>query len=108
VTVLVEEGKHASVPDRNADGVYTPGYDVNLRVNDAWGLRDVFGSAVLLGARYTASMSKPRTSRFRLLPPEDIAACGQRRPGDRADDAALGRYELRSASLVPSGSGSRV
>lgn len=25
ITVLVEEGKHASVPDRNADGLYTPG-----------------------------------------------------------------------------------
>src|SRR5207249_8773219 len=24
LTVLVEEGKHASAPDRNGDGVYTP------------------------------------------------------------------------------------
>ena len=28
LTILVEEGKHASCPDRNADGIYTPGYDV--------------------------------------------------------------------------------
>ena len=100
ITVLVEEGKHASVPDRNADGVYTPGYDVNVRVNDAWGLRDILGSAVLLGARYTASMSKPRIPRFRMLPPEDVAACGQRRGRQSADTEALGRYELRSASRV--------
>ena len=41
VTLLVEEGKHAVAPDRNADGVYTPGYDVNKRIKDAWGVRDV-------------------------------------------------------------------
>ena len=103
ITVLVEEGKHASVPDRNGDGVYTPGYDVNTRVNDAWGLRDVLGSSVLLGARYTASMSKPRIDAFRLLPPADRALCGQRR-ARRGDDAeGLGRYVLRAASSVPVG-----
>ena len=35
--VLVEEGKHASAPDRNADGWFTPGYDATLNANDAWG-----------------------------------------------------------------------
>lgn len=34
--ILVEEGKHASVTDMNGDGYYTPGYDVNIRMNDAW------------------------------------------------------------------------
>ncbi len=101
LTILVEEGKHASVPDRNADGVYTPGYDVNRRVNDAWGLRDVFGSAVLLGASYSASMSKPRAEEFRLLPPNDAPVCGG--PWRRRASAAapLGRYELRAAAGVP-------
>jgi hypothetical protein len=101
LTVLVEEGKHASVPDRNADGVYTPGYDVNVRVNDAWGLRDVLGSSVLLGSRYTASMSKPRTPPFRLLPPDDAPLCGPHRGRRPGDAEALGRYELRSAVDVP-------
>lgn len=100
ITILVEEGKHASVPDRNADGVYTPGYDVNVRVNDAWGLRDVLGSAVLLGARYAASMSKPRADAFRLLPPEGAPGCGTRR-AVRAGGEHLGRYELRPATAVP-------
>ena len=59
LTVLVEEGKHASCPDRNADGVYTPGYDVNIRVPDAWGLRDVFGTGVL-ASQYQPWMSKSR------------------------------------------------
>ena len=59
ITILVEEGKHASSPDRNGDGVYTPGVDVNVRVADAWGIRDVFGSGVI-GSRYQAQMSKNR------------------------------------------------
>lgn len=100
ITVLVEEGKHASLPDRNADGVYTPGYDVNTRVNDAWGLRDVLGSSVLLGSRYTASMSKPRTEAFRLLPPSDAPLCGQRGIPRSGSTTYLGRYELRPASTV--------
>lgn len=59
VTVLVEEGKHASCPDRNGDGIYTPGIDVNVRVPDAWGVRDVFGGGVV-GSRYQSFMTKNR------------------------------------------------
>ncbi len=29
ITLLAEEGKHASCTDKNGDGYYTPGYDVN-------------------------------------------------------------------------------
>lgn len=105
IRVLVEEGKHASILDRNADGVYTPGYDVNARVTDAWGLRDVLGSSVLLGARFNASMAKPRVDAYLLLPPKEEPVCGrqQRVPvsvvGRPVDN--MGRYELRPASKVP-------
>lgn len=101
LTVLVEEGKHASAPDRNADGVYAPGYDVNIRVNDAWGLRDVLGSSVLFGAGFSDSMAKPRDDGFRLWPPTDAAVCGQRQVSRAAPALRLGRYELRSAYTVP-------
>jgi hypothetical protein len=101
LVVLVEEGKHASVPDRNADGVYTPGYDVNTRVNDAWGLRDVLGSSVLLGARYTANMSKPRNAALRLLPPHDAPVCRSQRRRVLDNGEHLGRYVLRPARGVP-------
>jgi hypothetical protein len=37
LTLFVEEGKHASAADRNADGQFTRGYDVNALVNDASG-----------------------------------------------------------------------
>jgi hypothetical protein len=42
--VLVEEGKHASAPDRNGDGMFTPNYDVNRFTADAWGARDTMRS----------------------------------------------------------------
>jgi hypothetical protein len=73
--LLVEEAKHATCPDRNGDGVYTPGYDVNMNVNDAWGIRDVLGSGSLLGSTYKAAMSKPRPALFRTAPPEDERRC---------------------------------
>ena len=50
LAMLVEEGKHASSPDRNADGSFMRGYDVTERVNDAWGVRDTLGQGVLLSA----------------------------------------------------------
>jgi hypothetical protein len=42
--VFVEEGKHASAPDRNGDGVFTPNFDVNRYASDAWGIRDTMRS----------------------------------------------------------------
>jgi hypothetical protein len=68
LTVLVEEGKHATSPDRNADGFYSPGYDVNRRYNDAWGIRDLIGSGQLGGAHYEGSMTKPRKPDGRIVP----------------------------------------
>jgi hypothetical protein len=60
VTLFVEEGKHATSPDRNADGFYSPGYDVNYRYSDAWGVRDLLGSGQLGSAKYEGAMTKPR------------------------------------------------
>jgi hypothetical protein len=104
VTLLVEEGKHASCPDRNADGVYTPGYDVNEASKEAWGVRDVFGAGFLGGSAYNSSMTKSRRRETRTLPPDDEPAeCIPReRTSYRAGQPALGRYELRpGASLTP-------
>jgi hypothetical protein len=68
LTVLVEEGKHATSPDRNADGLYSPGYDVNRRYNDAWGVRDLIGSGQLGGAHYQGSMTKQRRREDMIIP----------------------------------------
>lgn len=65
-TLLVEEGKHAVAPDRNADGQYTPGYDVNEGTDDAWGVRDVMGSGYFWGNSYGAHMTKRRHERNRI------------------------------------------
>ncbi len=39
--ILVERGKHASAPDRNFDGRFDVGADVNLFRDAAWGSRDI-------------------------------------------------------------------
>ncbi len=102
LTILVEEGKHASCPDRNSDGIFTPGYDVNVRVNDAWGVRDVMGAGAVLGTSFSSSMAKTRDAAFRLSPPASDNACsGARGPASLAQSAGLGQYELRPASSVP-------
>ncbi len=74
LTLFVEEGKHASCPDRNGDGEYTPGYDVNSFVNDAWGVRDTFGTGVL-GRRYDPTHTKKRRPEERSFPVPATAAC---------------------------------
>jgi len=69
MTLLVEEGKHASCPDKNSNGYYTPGYDVNRRVNDAWGIRDIMRSGALYTGGYQAWMTKVRRNEHRIFPP---------------------------------------
>lgn len=69
LTILVEEGKHASCTDKNGDGYFTPGYDVSERVNDAWGVRDVMRSGALFTGGYQAWLSKVRNPRDRVFPP---------------------------------------
>jgi hypothetical protein len=67
--ILVEEGKHASCTDRNADGQYTPGYDVTERVNDAWGVRDTLGTGTFFTGDYKSWMTKIRREDTRVFPP---------------------------------------
>lgn len=67
--ILVEEGKHASCTDKNGDGYFTPGYDVNKRVNDAWGVRDVMRTGTLFTSGYQAWMTKVRRDEHRVFPP---------------------------------------
>ncbi|HMS63977.1 MAG TPA: hypothetical protein PKD83_01845 [Ignavibacteria bacterium] len=67
--ILVEEGKHANCTDMNGDGYYTPGYDVNVRKNDAWGLRDIIRGGELFSSDFQSWMAKVRKPEFRVLPP---------------------------------------
>ena len=68
-TLLVEEGKHAVGTDKNGDGYFTPTYDVNVRVNDAWGTRDVISSGAVLQGGYQSWMTKVRYPEYRVFPP---------------------------------------
>lgn len=69
ITIFVEEGKHASCTDRNADLFYSPGYDVNRRMTDAWGVRDVIRSGTLATSSYQSWMTKPRSAAYLVVPP---------------------------------------
>ena len=69
ITILVEEGKHGNCTDRNGDGFYSPGYDVNRRVNDAWGCRDILRSGQVFTSEYQGWMTKVRFPRTRIAPP---------------------------------------
>ncbi|MEO6718956.1 MAG: hypothetical protein ABIN67_01280 [Ferruginibacter sp.] len=69
ITVLIEEGKHASCPDANGDGVYTPSYDVNVRTNDAWGIRDIIRGGTLFTGAFQSWMVKARTPATIISPP---------------------------------------
>src|SRR6266576_2427250 len=67
--LLVEEGKHALATDKNGDGVFTKGYDVNVRINDAWGARDIIRTGMLFSGGYESWMTKTRPPQYRVLPP---------------------------------------
>src|SRR5262249_10041825 len=64
-----EEGKHASAPDRNGDGAYTPGFDVDIHPNDAWGVRDILRTRWLQGPTFRSDMAKRRLDKDRVFPP---------------------------------------
>lgn len=69
LSILVEEGKHGLCTDKNADGIYTPSYDVTEKVNDAWGVRDIISSGVLFTGGFQGFMAKVRTPNTILFPP---------------------------------------
>ncbi len=69
MTLLVEEGKHAIATDKNADGYFTPAYDVSRHVNDAWGIRDNMRTGTLATGGYQAWMTKVRQPEHRIKPP---------------------------------------
>jgi hypothetical protein len=97
IHLLVEEGKHAICTDKNGDGHYTPGYDVNRRINDAWGVRDIIRGGILFTGGYRGWMSKVRQDAERVFPPlpEDSPLRAQFvRNGEYAPDNAV--YQLRA------------
>lgn len=98
-TLLVEEGKHAVGTDKNGDGYFTPTYDVNVRVNDAWGTRDVISSGAVLQGGYQSWMTKVRYPEYRIFPPlpEDSPLRGElaRKRGAENWETENAVYELR-------------
>jgi hypothetical protein len=102
MTVLVEEGKHALATDKNGDGYFTPAYDVNVRINDAWGVRDIIRSGGLFAGGYQAWMTKIRHPADRVMPPlpadSPLRPEGLERHAEYTSGNAV--YELRPLPLT--------
>ena len=93
--LLVEEGKHALATDKNGDGVFTKGYDVNRRVNDAWGTRDIIRTGTLFAGGYEAWMAKVRRPEHRIFPPLPEDSPLQRNLRHDMEGGRYAVYELR-------------
>jgi len=93
--LMVEEGKHAFGTDKNGDGVFTPAYDVNVRVNDAWGVRDIIRTGTLFSGAYQPWMTKPRRPEHRIFPPLPDDSPLRDRLARQADGMELAVYEIR-------------
>jgi hypothetical protein len=93
--LLVEEGKHGIATDKNGDGYFTPGYDVNVRINDAWGVRDNMATGLMATGKFESWMAKVRRPEHRVIPPlpddSPLRAEFERKLGDV--ESAV--YELR-------------
>lgn len=98
MTILVEEGKHASCTDKNGDGYYTPGYDVNERVNDAWGVRDIIRGGALFAGGFQSWFAKVRVPDGRVFPPlpEDSPLLERYQRKGKVYGAENAIYELRA------------
>lgn len=96
MNLLVEEGKHALATDKNSDGVFTQGFDVNRRVNDAWGVRDIIATGTLYGGGYQQWMAKTRRPEHRVLPPLPDDSELRDELAEQVGDAELATYELRA------------
>lgn len=95
--ILSEEGKHGMCTDKNSDGYYTPGYDVNRYVNDAWCCRDIIRSGALFTGGYRTWMTKVRRPQHRVFPPLPEDSHLRERftiDGEYASENAI--YELRA------------
>ena len=65
---ITELRKHASAPDVNGDGVFTPGLDENFYKEAAkiWGVRDTFGGNYAHFSPYESAMAAPRQPANRI------------------------------------------
>jgi len=93
--LFVEEGKHAFGTDKNSDGVFTPAYDVNVRINDAWGVRDIIRTGMLFSGGYQPWMTKVRQPQHRILPPLPEDSPLREKLAARVEGMELAVYEIR-------------
>lgn len=102
ISILVEEGKHANCTDKNADGIYTPGFDVTEKVNDAWGVRDIISTGRLYSGGFQGWMAKVRTPSSILVPPNFEGSDSHKRIIDKFPTATFPNiYRIRPFAQLP-------
>ena len=99
--LFVEQGKHASAPDRDADGVYTPSRDVNELPHDAWGVHDRAPLSFRLGSGFDARMFKTRNPGSQVWPSHNV-------PADRSVDTYQLVHALSTPFCQPRGAARRL
>src|SRR5204863_4051252 len=102
IFAIVELGKHASAPDVDRDGVFTPGIDENTYNERAkvWGVRDVIGTMDNQLLAYDTAMSVVRRPDDYLAP----AAFAARFPDD-PDVVAAAHCQLTPLPAAAPGQG---
>ena len=69
LSVLVEQGKHATAPDLDGDGRFVPGIDTNLYrdVGKVWGVRDATGATDSAFRSFEEAMMSARSDTVGVL-----------------------------------------
>ncbi|NNE25372.1 MAG: hypothetical protein HKN09_00890 [Saprospiraceae bacterium] len=102
MVILVEEGKHGNCTDKNGDGVYTPGFDVNEKPNDTWGTRDIISTGTLFTGGFQAWMAKTRIPETAIFPPSSTNVFEKGGVANRIRRAADSQtYNLRPFPQLP-------
>ncbi len=95
LSVLVEQGKHATAPDIDKDGRFVPGIDANLYrdAGKVWGVRDATGVTDSAFRAFESSMSGARSER-NALTPLDPSTHGTASDAPKCDDDRPSCYLL--------------
>ncbi len=108
---IVELGKHASAPDIDRDGLFTPGIDENEYNERAkvWGVRDVIGTinnqvlaydTTMAGVRRPAEFLAPASARTRFPHEPDVASRAACRLEPIAPDPNVKRSLFRLSDWI--------
>jgi hypothetical protein len=91
---VVEQGKHATAPDIDRDGLFTPGIDVNYYRDAAkvWGIRDTAATTDSTLRSFSATMMVKRKLEYALAPKGSIDIWNRGAVGEASDQRSFGGF----------------